>query len=246
MDDLIVNDQERIREIGIRRSNPLNPVDVDLLEQIASLVKSGGNRAIIIHGVGKAFSAGANIQLFRDLTPAKAYDFARRGHDCMNTIASHQFPVIAAIHGYALGGGFELALSCDLRISHPDAKLGLPEIDLGILPGFGGTQRLRKLVGEARALEIIWRGKRLTADEAYKFGIVNMISEDPLGDARSVASELMKKPWNSLSMVKRLVRHAPDEYFEAEQEDFATCFKSNNVKEGVSAFLEKRAPEFNR
>ncbi|HLH86808.1 MAG TPA: enoyl-CoA hydratase-related protein, partial [Thermoplasmataceae archaeon] len=194
----------------------------------------------------KAFSAGANIQGFLDLTPAKAYDFSRRGHDCMNAIAYHEFPVIAAIHGYALGGGLELALACDMRVCHPDTKMGLPEISLGILPGFGGTQRLRNLVGEAKALELIWRAERIGAEEALRLGIVNAVSEKPLEYAQSLAAELMAKPWNSLTMIKRLLRHDPDEHYEREIEDFAACFSSPNLKEGVKAFIEKRVPHFNK
>ena len=240
-----IEDKESIRHIVLSSENPLNPISMEMIEEIGEAVRDGGTRVIVISGSNKAFSAGADIKSFVELTPERAYEFATRGHRIMDDIEHHRMPVIAAIHGYALGGGFELALACDMRICHPSAKLGLPEINLGIIPGFGGTQRLLRVAGETHALQMISTGSVISAEEAFKCGIVNEITESYLKRSMELALELSKKPRNSLKFIKDLVRHSDPDYFELEKEYFGRTFGLPDRREGVQAFLEKREPAFN-
>ncbi len=235
--------KEKLVHLEINTGNPLNPLTVDVIEEIAEAV-SGADRPVVLSGKGKAFSAGANIKNFLDMRAEDAYHFATRGHDGMNAIASASVPVIAAIHGYALGGGFELALACDFRIATPDSKLGLPEVNLGILPGFGGTQRLSSIAGESRALELISTGRTISGEEAVQLGIARTVTTDFLKSAEDFAAELSEKPPVSLKYIKRLVRKEPDDRFEQEKEKFAALFDTMDSKEGFDAFINKRKPKF--
>lgn len=237
-------DEGNVRVITISRESPLNPLDMDTLREIRDAISGSGDRVILLHGANRAFSAGADINGFLKLDNNTAGVFAKEGHDIMNFINSYPRPVVAAIHGYCLGGGFELALACDLRVAHPDTTFGLPEINLGILPGFGGTQRLRKIVGETIAFGLISTAARYKADEAYRLGLLNKVSEDYLGEGMKLAKELSKKPKESLRMVKSLVRNHPDDVFEQEIESFGEAFAHPDREEGVKAFLEKREPKF--
>lgn len=229
--------------VTIKAENPLNPLTMDILKEVQESVESADS-VVVLSGNGRAFSAGADIKNFSGLDPRKAYAFATEGHDVMNSIASLPIPVIAAIHGYALGGGFELALACDMRVATPDAKMGLTEVNLGILPGFGGTQRLRSLAGEGRAFELISTGKIIDATEAQRYGIVNRIGSDHMGEAMKLARELSEKPPLSLRYVKELLRSAPDDNYEAEKEKFGLIFGTEDCREGVDAFLNKRKPVY--
>lgn len=238
-----VEEKEHFRLATIATENPLNPLNMDILREVGEAVQDS-DKVVVLTSEGKAFSAGANIKNFTKMDSKEAYRFASEGHDIMNGIASADVPVIAAIHGFALGGGFELALACDFRISTPDAKLGLPEITLGILPGFGGTQRLKAVAGEGRALELVSTGRTITGDEAMKMGIVNKISENYLEEAMKFAEELSGRPPLSLKYAKRLIRSPPDEFYEDEKEKFGVLFNSSDSKEGFDAFLNKRKPKF--
>jgi enoyl-CoA hydratase/carnithine racemase len=242
--NITIDDTESVRHITLSSENPLNPISMEMIEEIGEALGEGGSRVVVISGRNKAFSAGANIKSFIDLNPERAYEFATRGHRIMDRIEHHPMPVIAAIHGYALGGGLELALACDLRIAHPQTKLGLPEINLGIIPGFGGTQRLLRLAGETRALQMITTGSTITAEKAMEFGILNEVTESYLQRSLELAIDLSKKPKNSLKFVKDLVRHIDQDYFELEREYFGRVFGLPDRKEGVQAFLEKREPSF--
>lgn len=243
-ENIATKDIGKVRTVTLNRKSPLNPLDMVTLREIKDAVENSGNRVILIHGANRAFSAGADINNFMQLDNSTAGIFAKEGHDIMNYLASYDRPVIAAIHGYCLGGGFELALACDLRIAHPDTTFGLPEVNLGILPGFGGTQRLRQLVGETKAFELISTGKRYKADEAFKLGILNEVSEKYMEEAEKLAEELSRKPKNSVRLIKELVRNHPDERFEREVDAFGEVFAYPDRKEGVQAFLEKREAQF--
>lgn len=243
-ENIITKDDGKVRTITLNRKSPLNPLDMTTMREIKDAVENSGNRVILIHGANRAFSAGADINNFMQLDNATAGVFAKEGHDIMNYLASYERPVIAAIHGYCLGGGFELALACDLRVAHPETTFGLPEVNLGILPGFGGTQRLRQLVGEAKAFELIATGKRYKADEAYRLGILNEVSENYLEVANKLAAELSRKPKHSVRLIKELVRNHPDDRFEREVDAFGEVFAYPDRKEGVQAFLEKREANF--
>ena len=239
-----IEDQGRVRTITITTGSALNPLSIEVLSEIKYGIESSEERVVVLTGSAKAFSAGANVKDFKDLTPPQAFEFARQGHDVMDYIASYSMPVIAAMHGFALGGGFELALACDIRIAKPGTVIGLPEITLGILPGFGGTQRLKALIGEARAFDMIANGKRIVASDALAMGIVNEVSEDYLGRAKEYARDLADKPRLSLELIKQLLRTKSDNVFKEEQEAFGKVFESLDSKEGVDAFLEKRKPVF--
>lgn len=243
---LRISDMGSVRHIEISMESPLNPLNMDLIGEIGDVIRSSEGKVVVISGRNRAFSAGADIHGFVDLTPEMAYEFATKGHRVMDSIEEHPLPVIAAMHGFALGGGFELALACDFRIAHPETKMGLPEINLGIIPGFGGTQRLLRIAGEARALQMISTGSTITAKDAVNFGIVNEVNENYRERAFELASELAAKPHSSLKFSKRLLRHHDPEAFELEKEFFGRVFGLPDRREGVSAFLEKRKPQFNR
>ena len=245
MEYINVEHSGRVADIQINCKNPMNPLTVEVLEEIGEVLKDE-KKIGLISGMNRAFSAGANIKAFLDLQPQAAYEFSRRGHDVMNFIAERKMPVIAAIHGFALGGGMELAIACDYRIAHPSTIMGLPEITLGILPGFGGTQRLRHLVGETKAFELATTGKKFSAEEAMNMGILNEITEDYHKKGMETAKQYEKLPVESLGYIKELIRAKHDEAFYLEMEYFGRVFKTENQKEGVKAFIEKREASFNK
>ena len=244
MKNIIVEKEGRILKVLINREKKLNPLDMETIEEIGEALKDESYIGIIA-GNNKAFSAGADINAFLDLDPATAFDFARRGHEVMDFIEERRMPVIAAIHGFALGGGFELAMACDLRISHPDAYFGLPEITLGIIPGFGGTQRLRRLVGENKAFELASLGSRIDSTTALQLGILNEVSEKYLERAGEIGKRYESLPYEPLAYIKELTRNKNQDLFGREKEYFGNMFKTANQKEGASAFVEKRTPAFN-
>lgn len=238
-----VEEKNKVNVVTIESENPLNPLNMDILREVGQSISESKN-VVVLNSKGKAFSAGADIKNFTKMDAVTANRFAREGHDIMNSIAQADVPVIAAIHGYALGGGFELALACDFRVSTPGAKLALPEITLGILPGFAGTQRLKAIAGEGRALELVSTGRTITGEEAMNMGIVNRVSEDYLDEAVKFAEELSNRPPLSLKYTKALIRSPPDEFYDDEIEKFGVLFNTADSKEGFDAFLNKRKPVF--
>ena len=241
--------EEEIAVIKINRPQALNALNYDMildLEQILiDLEKDSTVRAVIITG-GKHFAAGADISGMTELSPdeVRAHSFRH----CFNRIENFPKPVIAVISGFALGGGLEMALACDLRIGDKTAKLGLPEINLGLLPGAGGTIRLPRLIGAGRAKELIFSGAPIDAEVALQYGLLNKIADDPLAEAKKVARMLASKPPISLKMAKQCVNMAFDvegvKAIEFESVAFAYCFATEDRREGVKAFAEKRAPKF--
>lgn len=240
---VLSEEKENVNVLTIKTGNSLNPLNIEILREIGKAV-SASRKVVLLRSEGKAFSAGADIGNFTKMSPTEAHHFASEGHDIMNSIAAADVPVIAAIHGYALGGGFELALACDFRVSTPDARMGLPEINLGILPGFGGTQRLTALIGEGRAFEMIATGKRVSGTEALAMGIVNRTGEDHIAESMELARTLAEKPPLALKHVKSLIRSRPDDRYTLEMEKFGILFGSEDSKEGFDAFINKRKPEF--
>lgn len=240
-----ISSEERdgIRVITIRKENKLNPLDVQTLEDIAGTL-SKKPLVTVIKGSERAFSAGANIKEFQSLKPEEAYHFAVRGQIALDYIASYERPVIAAIRGFALGGGFELSLACDIRICSPDTRMGLPEVTLGILPGWGGTQRLRRIIGETRAFDLASTGRTIDAMEAKSLGIVNEVSERPEEDAIEIAKSYAKSALVSVGIIKSLIRGKEFDLFDSEKEAFGKIFETEDSREGVRAFLEKRKPSF--
>ncbi len=244
MNNIEIEKSGKLMKIWIKREVPVNPLNMETMEDIYEAIRSNPERIVIIAGRNKAFSAGADIKGFLEMKPSDAFHFSTRGNEIMHFIAQHPMPVIAAIHGYALGGGFELALSCDLRISTKDAILGLPEVTLGILPGFGGTQRMKELLGESVAFDFVSRGKRIKGEEAKDLGLVNYTSEDPVKLAEQIAEEYAALPPIAIKYIKRLIRKRNDRLFEEEAEYFGKIFETSDQKEGASAFIEKRKPHF--
>ncbi len=243
--------------ITLSRESALNALNSEVLsgirEALRELMADPKMRGIIFTGKGeKAFSAGADVTEMKDLKYDGAEEFARKGHKTMNMIASSDMISIAAINGYALGGGLELALACDIRIATKSAKLGLPETGLGLIPGFGGTQRLPRLVGRGIALELILTGEAIDAERAYKIGLVNHIVENNT-ELLPKAEEMMKKMLQhkgieAQKIVKWLV-HSGTELplpasLEREVTSFAEMFEKGEPQIGIKAFLNKEKPVF--
>ena len=225
----------------------------ELLQAYLSVENDPEVVVIVLTGEGnRAFMAGANIKEFPDALgqPGVAYHMAQRFHELMNTIDFFPKPTIAALNGFTLGGGLELALACDMRVCDTNAKLGFPEINLGIFPGAGGTKRLPRLVGEGKAKELMFTGQPISAEEAYRIGLVNALAEPgkALEHAVALASQIASKSLPALSLIKRAVMdgiHLPlDEAVQVEAKLFDEVFQTKDSKEGVHAFMEKREPNF--
>jgi enoyl-CoA hydratase/carnithine racemase len=244
-----------IATVTINRPKVLNALNHETLLEIGAAVQQAGNdpaiRGIILTGSGeKAFVAGADIKEFASVTAPQAESFTREGQAVLNLIENLGKPVIAAVNGLALGGGCEIAMACTLRIAANHASFGQPEVKLGLTPGFGGTQRLPRLVGKGRALQLILSAEAIDADYAYRIGLVNEIVEPARLLAR--AEELLTKMGANAPLAIRYAIEAVNRGMEAGQRDglalegayFAVCAASEDMKEGVMAFLEKRVPVF--
>jgi len=223
----------------------------DIRESVQKIAQDRKQRLLIVTGEGNSFCAGADIAAMKGLTAEQAEEFARQGHDTMNAIAGSDLISIAAINGHALGGGFELALACDIRIASQTAKIGLPEVGLGLLPGFGGTQRLSRLVGRARAVEMVCSGELISAEQALSYGAIQKICapENVLADATAMAEKFLKGKAPGAQKTARWLVISGMELplsagIEREINSFADLFNSREPVEGLSAFLEKRPPNF--
>ena len=245
---------DRVATITVDRPekrNALNgQVRRELIEALDGLEGDDDVRVVVITGAGeKAFIAGADIGEFAERTPLEQRA-AMEGRRVFTVIAGFPKPVIASINGYALGGGCELALACDLRIAARSARLGQPEVNLGILPGGGGTQRLPRLVGLGRAMRLILTGELIDAQEAERIGLVDLlVDDDDLADrTRELATSIAAHSPVALKLIKEAVRASAEmplaAGLELERELFITAFSSDDRTEGIRAFLEKRKPEF--
>jgi enoyl-CoA hydratase len=246
---------EGIATITINRPQALNALNAETLKEISARLEDAENDAnikiILITGAGdRAFSAGADLNMMKNVSPVKAVELSRLGQQLCNQVESLGKPVIAAINGYALGGGLELAMACDLRIASENAQLGQPEINVGLIPGWGGTQRLPRFVGKGVAKEMIYTGKRIDAKTAERLGLVNaVVPADQLkSKVREIALELADKPPIAIKLSKALINDSTETRPEAglwqEAEAFGIVASTEDFKEGVSAFLEKRKPHF--
>jgi enoyl-CoA hydratase len=234
--------------VTIDREEALNALDVatltELRDRLRELAGDGTVRAVVLTGAGeKAFAAGADIKYMSGLDAKGAKAWGALGHETTALLESMPKPAIAAINGFALGGGCELALACDLRYAASRAKLGQPEINLAIVPGWGGTQRLARVAGIAFAKDLIFSGRTVDADEALRAGLVNAIADPVLERALEVAHSLASKSAVAMAAAKRLVNLAPDA-LDAEALEFGGLFASEDAKEGLTAFAEKRPPRF--
>jgi enoyl-CoA hydratase len=234
--------------VTIDRQDALNALNVETLtelrDRLRELADDADVRAVVVTGAGeKAFVAGADIKYMSALEPARAKEWGALGHEAANLLEQMPKPTIAAINGFALGGGCELALACDLRYASERAKLGQPEINLGIVPGWGGTQRLARLCSVGVAKDLIYTGRTVDAETAYRVGLVNRIVDPVLDAAVETARELAAKSPVALALAKRLINMAPAA-LDREAEEFGDLFASEDAKEGLAAFVEKRSPNF--
>jgi len=204
----------------------------------------------ILTGKGDAFIAGADINEMKEMSPEEAKSFSRKGQKIFDKLRKSTFPVIGAINGYALGGGLELALNCDILIASDEALFGEPEVKLGIIPAFGGTYNLAEAVGTSRAKELIFTGKKIDAETAEKWGLINMVvpHESLMEEARNMAQNIASNSSNAIGKAKMVIQDGKlkkrEEALELESDKFSQCFKSKDSEEGMQAFLEKREPEF--
>jgi enoyl-CoA hydratase len=247
--------QEGIAVITVNRPSVMNAMTLLTLQELAQAVHklsvSPETRAVIITGAGeKAFIAGGDIAMLRELGPIEARELALLAHGVCSAIEQSPKPFIAAVNGYALGGGCELAMSCDMRIAAENARFGQPEINIGTLPGFGGSQRLPRLVGKGRALEMILTGDMIDAREAYRIGLVNKVvpQSELMAAARSVAAKLASKSQMAMKLCKEVVVNGLEMDLKRacsyEVDLFALSFATADQQEGMTAFLEKRPPVF--
>jgi enoyl-CoA hydratase len=240
--------------LTIARPAQMNALSTEVLAEIRDAVAEvgarDGVRCLIVTGDGKAFVAGADIAEMQAMGPEEARVFSESGHRTFDAIESLGCPVIAAVNGFALGGGLELALSCDFIFASEKAKMGQPEVKLGVIPGFGGTQRLARRVGVAMARELVYTGKMIDAQEAKRIGLANEVfAPDALLDAaRKTASTIAEMGPVAVTAGKRAILEGEErplaEANAREIELFAGCFATGDQKEGMLAFQEKRAPDF--
>lgn len=252
--NLISEVKENILYVIINREKALNALNKDTLTELADVIafasKTDEVRGVILTGAGeKAFVAGADIKEFSEYTGIQGEELAKKGHEnVFNAIENSPKLFIAAINGFALGGGLELAMACHIRIASDHAKLGLPEVTLGLIPGYGGTQRLTQLVGKGKAIEMITTANMLTAAEAEKIGLVNYAV--PQADLIRKAEEILnvvkqRAPLAVASAIKSVIASLnEDNGYETEIKEFAKCFETTDFKEGVTAFMEKRKAIF--
>jgi enoyl-CoA hydratase len=249
-----VTQQGQVSTLTINRPDKLNALSQEVLGDLSAAIEAISRiddiRAAVITGTGKAFVAGADIAAMRDMDEAQARGFGALGHGVFSTIEQLPFPVIAAVNGFALGGGCELALACDFIYASTKARFGQPEVNLGIIPGFGGTQRLPRRVGSAMARELIYTGKMIDADEALRIGLANAVfePEELLNAAAKAAGDIATKGPLAVSTAKRLIRDGMDiplpQANKIERDAFGEGFGTADQTEGMSAFIEKRAPKF--
>ncbi len=253
--NISLNNEDGIGILTINRQDKLNALNnatlIELKEAVQEVYDSPAFKALIITGAGeKAFVAGADIREIAELNELKGRKFSENGQEIFDLIENCHKPVIAAINGFALGGGCELALSCHMRLASKNARIGLPEVTLGLLPGYGGTQRLTKLIGKGRSFEMILTGEMITAEKAYQIGLVNNLVDTP-GDLLPLTIEIQKKIMKNaplsigmaIEAVNGAFRNDIDGY-QLEANCFSSLIKTKDFGEGTNAFLEKRNPDF--
>jgi enoyl-CoA hydratase len=248
-----VDHEEAVAVVTVDRPDALNALDVatltDLRDRLGELADDDNTRAVILTGAGeKAFVAGADIKYMSGLDVGQAKEWGALGHEAGRLLETMPKPTIAALNGFALGGGCELALACDIRYAASTAKIGQPEVNLGIIPGWGGTQRLARVCGLGAAKELIYTGRIVDAEEALRIHLVTAVHDPVLDKARETATLLASKSPIALRLMKELANralggdHAAN--LQAEGETFGELFASDDAKEGLTAFVEKREPKF--
>lgn len=253
-ENIFYKKEANIGIVSINNTKALNALNSKVLKELDTAIdmveKDDEIYVLVLTGEGKAFVAGADISEMKDKSTEEARKFSGFGLDLFRKIETMEKPVIAAINGFALGGGCELAMSCDIRIAGEKAKMGQPEVNLGIIPGFGGTQRLARLVGAARAKELIYTGNLITAAEAEKIGLVNKVvaQEEVMNEvlklAHSIVSSAQMAVRYSKIAINRGIETDIDTGLAIEKDLFGLCFATQDQKEGMTAFIEKKEPEF--
>lgn len=252
---ILSNVDEGVLTLTINRPNQLNALNSEVIASLSKHIEevqtNDDVKVIIITGSGeKAFVAGADIKEFADFSPQQGKDLAALGQATLfDRVERSAKPVIAAVNGFALGGGLELAMAAHIRVASSNAKLGLPEVSLGVIPGYGGTQRLAQLVGKGKALEMVLTGGMISADEAATLGLVNYSVEqtDLMETCKGIAKKMMRNAPTALSAaIKSVVAGytASVDGYSVEIEEFGLCFGTEDFKEGTTAFLEKRKAQF--
>jgi enoyl-CoA hydratase len=251
---LLLDVADRLATVTVNRADKLNALNGGVLRDLDAMLDELSDRsdvgAVVITGAGRAFAAGADISNLATAQTGELERFSRTGQQLFRRIERFSKPVIAAVNGFALGGGFELALACHVRIAAASAKFGLPEVRLGLIPGYGGTQRLPRLVGRGRALQLILSGDAIDAAEALRLGIVNAVVEPPalLGAARALAVTMLKNApialTRAIEAVDAGLDATLDDGLRLEARLFGSLETTSDMREGTRAFLEKRPPVF--
>ena len=251
----ILEKKERVLVLSINKIETLNSLNKELLDEIYTVLEDVENDnsidVLIITGRGKSFIAGADIKEMSVFTKQEALQFGKLGWKVFDKIENLSKVVIAAVNGYAIGGGCELTLACDIRIASEKAVFSQPELSLGIIPGFSGTQRLPKIVGMAKAKELIFTGDRINAEEALKIGLVNKVVpiDNLINECLDISNRIVLKSQFAIKNAKKSINQGYEESIEIgrdiETKLFAECFNNSDQKEGMNAFIEKRNPKFN-
>ncbi len=252
--NIITENNNGILLITINRPDKLNALNKETIAEVglafAAAEKDASVRSIILTGSGtKAFIAGADISEFAEYTTVEAIELSAHGHAVFNAVEQCSKPVIAAVNGFALGGGCELAMACHMRVAAENAKFGQPEVKLGLIPGYGGTQRLPQLIGKAKAMELLMSAYMIDAQEAYRLHLVNYVvpQEQLLDKCREILNKIMMQAPIAVSEIINTVNASFDKNkdgFQLEINQFGRCFSTEDFKEGATAFLEKRKAEF--
>ena len=252
----ILSEQKgQIEYITINRPKQMNALNKETIEELHNAFKAADENSdvgvIILTGSGdKAFVAGADIKEFADFSISQGGELAMNGQKILFSFMDNlSTPIIAAVNGFALGGGLELAMSSHIRIASSNARMGLPEVSLGVIPGYGGTQRLTQLVGKGKANEMVFTAGMIKADDALSWGLVNYVveQEELLAKAEEIASKILKNSASAISSAIRAINANFEDGvngFEVEIEEFGKCFGTSDFKEGTTAFMEKRKPNF--
>lgn len=253
--NILTENNNRILTITINRPNQLNALNKDTINELSLAIKSAQEddsvRVIIITGAGeKSFVAGADIKEFADFNINEGKALSAEGHKKLfDLVENTTKPVIAAVNGFALGGGLELAMACHIRVASNNARLGLPEVSLGVIPGYGGTQRLAQLVGRGKAMELITTAEMIKADDALTLGLVNHVvtPEELMDKCLEISGKILKNSSTAIGCaIKAVNANFIDGVngFEEEITQFGNCFGTDDFKEGTTAFVERRKPEF--
>lgn len=252
--NILFKKDENIGILSINRPKALNALNSNVLDELEKVIdmveKDEDVHILIITGEGRAFVAGADIAEMKDMDMLESRQFANKGLRVFRKIELMEKPVIAAVNGFALGGGCELSMCCDIRIASEKAKFGQPEVGLGIIPGFAGTQRLARIVGVGRAKELIFTADMIDANEAYRIGLINKLvsSESLMDEAVAMAKKIASKGQIAVRYAKTSINRGIETDIETgmviERDLFGLCFATEDQKEGMEAFLEKRTPRY--